>query len=77
MRVFIKLLVQFIATFSDGFIKRTLQLERIKLAMERSIAIKIIRENSFIQKDERNYKGTFNFREGNFEKVEKEKEEND
>jgi len=33
---------------------------------------KIIRENNFMQKDERNYKRKFNFiREGNFEKVEK------
>jgi len=49
----------------------------LKSAVERSIAIKVIRENNFMQKDKRNYRGKFNFiREGNFGKVEKEKKEN-
>lgn len=41
---------QFIAALSDGFLKRTLQLESIsslKSAVERAMAVKVIQENSF------------------------------
>jgi len=41
---------QFIAALSDGFLKRTLQLENItslKVAVERAMAVKVIQENSF------------------------------
>jgi len=41
---------QFIAALSDGFLKRTLQLENItslKTAVERAMAVKVIQENSF------------------------------
>ena len=41
---------QFIAALSDGFVKRTLQLESIsslKSAIERAMAVKVIQENSF------------------------------
>lgn len=41
---------QFIAALSDGFIKRTLQLESItslKLIIERAMAVKVLQENSF------------------------------
>lgn len=48
---------QYVAALSDGFIKRTLQLEGInslKTAIERSKAIKVIHENSFEKKRENN-----------------------
>jgi len=41
---------QFIAALSDGFLKRTLQLENItslRTAVERAMAVKVIQENSF------------------------------
>jgi hypothetical protein len=41
---------QFIAALSDGFIKRTLQLENVtslKSAIERAMAIKVVQKNSF------------------------------
>jgi len=46
---------QFITAWSDGFIKRTLQLEGIvslKSALEKVMAIKAIQGNNFIKKNE-------------------------
>jgi len=51
---------QFIAALSDGFLRRTLQLENVtslKIAVERAMAVKVIQESSFSkskfnQKDE-------------------------
>jgi len=46
---------QFISALTDGFIKRTLQLEGVnslKAAVERSIAIKVIKKNSFSRRNE-------------------------
>jgi len=75
---------QFIAGLTDGFIKRTLQLEGIsslKSAVERAMAVKIIQENSFaINKFVRqeNKFSKFNFKQKMAsEGKEKEGEEND
>lgn len=70
---------QFVAALSDGFIKRTLQLEgltSLRAAIERAMAIKTIQENSFSRKQE-NYKKMPKFGEKeselkeNFEKSKK------
>ena len=66
---------QFISALSDGFVKRTLQLEGInslRLAVQRAIAIKVIQKNGFIQKFNNNYRGKFNF-----EKARNDKEKNE
>jgi len=58
---------QFIAALSDGFLRRTLQLEGVtslRTAIERAMAVKVIQENSFTQKQE-NYKGRDKFQKGN------------
>ncbi|CAL1672121.1 unnamed protein product [Lasius platythorax] len=74
---------QFIAALSDGFVKRTLQLESIsslKSAIERAMAVKVIQENSFSKN--KNYQNE-NFGKHNkfnkynkFNKFDKEKNEN-
>ena len=70
---------QFISALSDGFVKRTLQLEGInslQLAVQRGIAIKVIQKNSFTQKISNNYRGKFNFvRERNDEKKNESKDD--
>jgi len=46
---------QFISALTDGLIKRTLQLEGVnslKAAIERSVAIKVIQQNSFSRGNE-------------------------
>jgi hypothetical protein len=68
---------QFISALSDGFLKRTLQLEGInslQLAVQRGIAIKVIQKNSFTQKVGNNYRN--NYREKfNFVRKENDKQE--
>jgi len=60
---------QFVAGLTDGFIKRTLQLEGIsslKSAVERAMAVKIIQENSFAKHKfarQENKFGKFNFKQ--------------
>jgi len=57
---------QFIAALSDGFVRRTLQLEgltSLRAAIERAMAVKVIQENSFSRKQE-NYKGRDKFQKG-------------
>jgi len=51
------------------------RINSLKLAVEKSIVIKVIQKNSFMQEAERNYKEKFIFREGNFGKIRKEKGE--
>jgi len=54
---------QFISTLTDGFIKR-LQLEGInslRVAIKRSVAVKVIQQNSFLRGNESYSKGKFNF----------------
>ncbi|KYN20079.1 hypothetical protein ALC57_07585 [Trachymyrmex cornetzi] len=49
---------QFVSALSDGFIKRTLQLEGVaslRVAVERARAIKLIQESSFERKREHNF----------------------
>jgi len=64
---------QFVSVLSDGFVKRTLQLEgaiSLRIAIERAKAIKLIQENSFQYKKKNN----FNFgkkKEKNFSNYDK------
>jgi len=54
---------QFIAALSDGFVRRTLQLEgltSLRAAISRAMSVKVIQENSFPRKQE-NYKGRDKF----------------
>ena len=54
---------QFIIALSDGFIKRTLQLENInslRTAIERTMIIKVIQENSFEKNNYGKYKAENN-----------------
>jgi len=56
---------------TDGFIKRTLQLEGVyslKAAVERSVAIKVIKKNSFSRKNEGCFKEKNNFVRENINK---------
>jgi len=70
---------QFVAALSDGFIKRTLQLENVsslKSAVERAMAIKVIQENSFSKDkynrmENKNKFHAFNKQGNKFEKNEK------
>ncbi|KYM96863.1 hypothetical protein ALC62_12473 [Cyphomyrmex costatus] len=64
---------QFVSALSNGFLKRTLQLEGItslRVAIERAKAIQLIQENSFDKKEG----NSFNFKQGK-EKNEADKEE--
>ena len=57
---------QFIIAISDGFVKRTLQLENIsslKLAVERAMAVKAIQQNSFSEKGD--HRNSFRFKNNN------------
>ncbi|KYN11271.1 hypothetical protein ALC57_16583 [Trachymyrmex cornetzi] len=49
---------QFVSALSDGFVKRTLQMEGItslRVAIERAKTIKLIQENSFQHRNENNF----------------------
>jgi len=62
---------QFISALTDGFIKRTLQLEGVnslKAAVERNVAIKVIQKNSFSRGNEGCFKGKNNFVRENINK---------
>jgi len=64
---------QFISALTDGFIKRTLQLEGVnslKAAVERSVAIKVIQSNSFSRKNEGRLSEKNNFVRENINKGE-------
>jgi len=61
---------QFVSTLSDEFVKRAFQMERIRRAIERGKAIKLIQENNFQHKKENNL--NFEKKQGNdFTKKEK------
>ncbi|KAL6256586.1 hypothetical protein P5V15_012697 [Pogonomyrmex californicus] len=58
---------QFIVALVDGFIKQTLQMEghtSLRVAVERVIAVKIFKENSFPKFQERDRKGKISFEVG-------------
>jgi len=62
---------QFISALTDGFIKRTLQIEGVnslKAAVERSVAIKIIQKNSFSRGNEGGFREKNNFVQKNINK---------
>jgi len=62
---------QFISALTDGFIKRTLQIEGVnslKAAVERSVAIKIIQKNSFSRGNEGGFREKNNFVRKNINK---------
>ena len=57
---------QFVAALSDGFVKRTLQVEGVsslRVAIERARTLKFINENSFAQKPERQGSGNSGVKE--------------
>ncbi|KYN27946.1 hypothetical protein ALC57_02645 [Trachymyrmex cornetzi] len=59
---------QFVSALSDGFIKRTLQLEGVaslRVAVERARAVKLIQESSFERKREQNF-DIYKKKENNF-----------
>lgn len=68
---------QFIAALTDGFVKRTLQLEGVtslQTAIERAMAIRVIQENSFPRKQEGCHRdGDFNKENWKFKTEEEEK----